>query len=177
MKEIEVKILDIDKKKVVEKLKALGAKKTFDGEVHGYFFDFPDSCIRKAKDTLRLRKVGDKSFLTFKKYVNNRGAKVREEFEVEVADFEAAKKILESVGLSAWMDVRKHRSSYALGGVHFELDKHADQYIFVPEFLEIEAKDAATVRRYAGLLGYGKKDLRPWTIIEVAKHYGLRDKK
>jgi adenylate cyclase class 2 len=171
MKEIEVKILDIDRKKIVKRLLELGAKKTFDGEIHGFFFDFRDSSIMKAKDTLRLRKLGDKSFLTFKKYVNNRGAKVREEFEFEVSDFDDAKKILESVGLSAWMEVRKHRTSYVIGEVHFELDKHSDQYGFVPEFMEIEAKDVATLRRYAGLLGYGRKDLRPWTIIEVAKHY------
>jgi adenylate cyclase class 2 len=171
MKEIEVKILDIDRKKVVKKLLSLGAKKTFDGEIHGFFFDFPDSSVRKAKDTLRLRKVGDRSFLTFKKYVNNRGAKVREEFEFEVNDFSRAKKILESVGLTPWMEVRKRRTSYVIGGVHFELDKHTDLYSFVPEFLEIEAKDVSTLRRYAYLLGYGRKDLRPWTIIEVAKHY------
>ena len=171
MDEIEVKILDINRKKVEERLVSLGAEKVFDGLIHGYFYDSPDSRVRRNKDTFRLRMVGDKSFITLKKFVSDEGAKIRREYEVEVSDFDSAKSIIEGLGFSAWMEMRKRRTSYVLGDVHFELDKHIDQYSFVPEFLEIESKDVGTLYKYVGLLGYGKEDCRPWTIVEVARHY------
>ena len=55
MKEIEVKILGIDRRKVEQTLTGLGAEKVFDGEIQTFFFDFKDGRIIKAKDVLRLR--------------------------------------------------------------------------------------------------------------------------
>ncbi len=40
MKEIEVKVLNVDKQKIEEILTQLGAKQTFDDEITTYFFDF-----------------------------------------------------------------------------------------------------------------------------------------
>jgi adenylate cyclase class 2 len=171
MDEIEVKILEIDRKEVEKKLKALGAKKAFDGEISGVFYDYGDGSIRRAKDTMRLRKVGAKAFITYKKYVENARAKIRREYETEVSDYENARSILESLGLREWMSMRKRRTTYELPGVHFELDRHIDQYSYVPEFLEIEAKDVETLYQYVAALGYRKSDCKPWTIVEIAEHY------
>ena len=61
MKELEVKILEVNRKKVEEILASCGAKKIFDGDIQTLFFDFKDGTIIKAKDVLRLRKEQDKS--------------------------------------------------------------------------------------------------------------------
>jgi adenylate cyclase class 2 len=174
MEEIEIKILEIDRKAVEKKLSALGAKKSFDGEILGIFYDYADGSVRKAKDTMRLRKVGDRAFITYKRFVENKRAKIRREYETEVSDYESAKSILESLGLKEWMSMRKRRTTYELPGVHFELDRHTDQYSYVPEFLEIEAKDLDTLYRYVKVLGYKKEDCRPWTIVEIAEHYAKK---
>ncbi len=174
MEEIEVKVLGIDRKRVEEKLLALGAKKVFDGEVYGIFYDYSDGSVRKAKDTMRLRKVGDRAYLTYKKFVENDRAKIRSEYETEVSDYEEARKILKSLGLAEWMSMRKRRTSYELLGTHFELDKHVDQYSYVPEFLEIEAKDLDTLYKYVKALGYEKAECRPWTIVELAQYYSKK---
>ena len=171
MEEIEVKILDIDRAGIEKKLVAMGAKKTFEGEIFGLFYDYGDGSIRKAKDTMRLRKVGDRSFLTYKRFLEDKRAKIRKEYETEVSDFECARKILESLGLSPWMEMRKTRTTYELPGAHFELDRHTDQYSYVPDFLEIEAKDVHTLYKYVDLLGYEKADCHPWTIVEIAGYY------
>ncbi|MBN2458045.1 CYTH domain-containing protein [Candidatus Woesearchaeota archaeon] len=176
MKEIEVKILDINRKEVVEKLISLGAKKIFDGEIYALFFDFPDKTGKKntdnpernSKKTIRLRKMGDKVFLTIKEPIEHDAVKIREEHEVEVSDFEKTRKILESLGLSEWLTMKKHRTSYLVEDVHFELDKHHDQYEYVPEFLEIEARDIDTLYRYVELLGFKREDCKPWTILDIA---------
>jgi adenylate cyclase class 2 len=171
MEEIEVKILGVDRKKVEEKLVSMGARKTFDGEICAVFYDYADNSIRDAKDTMRLRKVGDRAYVTYKKFVENERAKIRREYESEVVDYEAVRNILKSLGLVEWMDMRKRRTSYELPGVHFELDKHIDQYSYVPEFLEIEAKDLDTLYKYVEALGYMREECRPWTIVEISQYY------
>ncbi|MBN2250833.1 MAG: class IV adenylate cyclase [Candidatus Altiarchaeota archaeon] len=171
MDEFEVKILGIDRKVVEDKLVSLGARKVFDGVVHALFLDHCDGRIGKAGDVLRLRKVGDRSFLTYKRFVSHDSVKVREEHEVEVSDHDEAKSILEALDFTVSLEMRKQRTSYEISGVRFELDRYVDQYSFVPEFLEIEAKDEDTLYRYAELLGFRRGDCRPWTIIEIAEYY------
>ncbi len=174
MREIEIKILDIDRKKTAEKLVSLGAKKVFDGEIYAIYYDSTDNSIRKNGGMLRLRKEGGKAVITFKKDIVDTEAKVREEKETRVSDFDTMRIILESAGFSAWMEMKKDRTTYELEGVHFELDKYHDEYEYIPEFLEIEGTDIKTVYRSAGLLGFTKEDCRPWDAIEVAEYYSGR---
>ncbi len=175
MKEIEVKILGIDKKDIESKLLKLGAKKIFDGKIHALNFDFKDNSIRKEKNTLRLRKLGPKNFLTFKKNISNEKAKIKEETEFEVSDFQQTKKVLESVGLQVYRELKKHRTSYGLEGARFELDLYEEKYKFVPCFLEIEAKDVETLYKFAKILGFSETACKPWTTSDVIKYY--QDKK
>ncbi|MGE5892665.1 MAG: class IV adenylate cyclase [bacterium] len=171
MEEIEVKIIGIDRRRVEEKLVTLGAKKIFDGEMHATYYDFPDKALGKAQDLLRLRKEGDKSVLVFKKFVHNEGAKVRREYEVSVSDFNTMQSILEGLGFSPWLVMRKHRVIYQLQNAHVDLDKYHDEYDFIPDFLEIEAPDIETIHQCARLLGFGIEDCKPWTAVELAEHY------
>lgn len=171
MQEIEVKILDVDREHIEKMLRSLGAKKIFDDEITTILYDFAGGLIKKAKDLIRLRKIGNKSILTFKKYIKHPQIKVREEYEVEVSNFETMHTILNALGLNQELQVKKHRISYILGDVHFDLDRHLDDYGYIPEFLEIEAKNEETVYRYATLLGYTKDQCKPWGFPEVADYY------
>ena len=171
MKEIEVKILDIDRKQTEKTVVSLGAKKVFNDVITTIFFDFSDASIKTAKNLLRLRKVGTKSFLTFKKFIEHAQMKVRQEFEVEVSDFDTIQTILSSLGLHPEQQIKKQRVSYQLDDVRFEFDRHLDEYAFIPEFLEIEAKNEETVFRYVNLLGYTKAQCKPWGFFEVAEYY------
>ena len=174
MKEIEVKILDISRKEIESKLISLGAKKILDNEINAVFFDFKDGSIRNNKKTIRLRQEGSKTFLTFKEAAeknNNSNAKIREEHQVEVSDFYITKILLESLGLSERLVLKKHRTSYQLENVHFEIDKHLGKYGFIPEFMEIEAEDINLIYKYAQLLGFTKEDCKPWSLSDLEKHY------
>ncbi len=123
MRETEIKILEIDRDKVEKRLRTLGARKVFDGEIHALYYDDPAGSIRKRKGTLRLRKEGPKAVLTYKSHVGDRGAKIRDEKEVHVSDFGTARSILESLGFSPWLEMKKHRTSFRLRGCHFEFDR------------------------------------------------------
>lgn len=170
MREIEVKILDINRQKIEQKLLHLGAKKIFEGEIYALFFTKDDTPVEEDIHTIRLRKMGEKAFLTVKKKINHPIAKVREEHEVEVSSFPETKKILEVLGFNLCKQMRKKRTSYALNKVHFEIDKHTDEYSYVPEYLEIEAPDLSTLYEYVTLLGYSKQDCKPWTILDIAEY-------
>jgi adenylate cyclase, class 2 len=171
MKEIEAKILQVNGKKIEEVLVSLGASKVFDGEIQTFFFDFKDNSIIKARNVLRIRKEEEKTELTYKKVSVTKGAKVAEEYSVEVSDFETTKKILESLGLEATENMRKHRISYLLNNTRFDIDHHLDRYSFIPEFLEIEAESEEAIHRYAGLLGFKHDDCLPWSTNELIKYY------
>ena len=173
-KEIEIKILGIDRSSLVERLISLGAEKVFDDEIHALYYDFPDNSIRRKGCTLRLRREGEKSVFTLKKDLESTEAKIREEHEIEVSDFAGMKRLLETLGMNAWLDMKKHRTSYKLKGVRFEIDAYHDAYSYIPQFLEIEGHDIETIYAYAELLGFKKNDCKPWDILQVAAYYSGR---
>ncbi|MDD4878336.1 MAG: class IV adenylate cyclase [Candidatus Nanoarchaeia archaeon] len=177
MDEVEVKVLDVDRNALVKKLLSLGATKYFEGEIHAVSFDYPDNSIKKAKRTLRLRTKGDKTYLTLKNPIDNPDIKIREEIELEVSDFAAMKKILESLNLKQWRDVKKTRISYKLKDALFEFDKYHGEFEYIPEFVEIEVMatdDKEAIKKiyeYTAILGIKKEQCLPWTLNELTKHY------
>jgi predicted adenylyl cyclase CyaB len=171
MKELEVKILEINKVKVQQTLKDLGARKIFDGEIKTLFFDFKDGRLYKAKSVLRLRKEIDKTELTFKKVFSTHIAKQAKEFSVEVSSIERAQQILQQLGLCLNEDMTKHRISYELGNSRFDIDRYLGVYSFIPEFLEIEADNIDIVHNNAELLGFKAKDCLPWSTEQLIQHY------
>ncbi|MEK6857459.1 MAG: class IV adenylate cyclase [Nanoarchaeota archaeon] len=168
MNEIEVKILDIDKNKVIEKLESLGAKKEYEGKVNAIFFDFPDKKLAKDDSFLRLRNKEKFAELTLKKKVSKSEAKVMEETEITCDDFENAKKILSFLGLvESKSKANKYRISYSLDNVHFEIDSLEA----FPTYLEIEAPNLEKLKSAVEKLGFSMKDAKPWSMKDVKEYY------
>jgi predicted adenylyl cyclase CyaB len=173
MKEVEVKILEVDRRKIETKLTGLGAKRIFDGGVQTLFLDFEDGRIVKEKNLLRLRKEEDKAELTFKKVQVTAAAKVADEYSVEVSSLEITRRILENLGLLVTESMRKHRVSYVLDDARFDFDLYLGDYAYIPEFMEIEAKNEEIVHRYAELLGFNAKDCLPWSTNDLIRYYAV----
>lgn len=171
MKEIEVKILNINRQKIEETLKRLGAKKVFDDEVSAFFYDFKDGSVGKSHSVIRLRKEGALTMLTFKKVISKQDAKIAEESSVEVSDFFQMQKILENLGLSKTGRSQKHRISYQLEAVHFDIDRYLGQHSYIPEFMEIEAQSIQLIHKWAELLGFKPQDCLPWSINDLIKYF------
>lgn len=152
MKEIEQKILGIDKKKLIAAIQKLQPKPqlVFEGLVAIKYFDFPDSRIRKKHDLLRLREIrpkGGKPFseLVYKTYICVRdNCKYLDETEFrfdEPSSFATAIKFLQKLGLKQTMYYEKKRTLYRWGNISFEIDEHPK----IPAFLEIEAPSPAAI--------------------------------
>jgi predicted adenylyl cyclase CyaB len=177
MKELEVKILEVNRIKIEETLTSLGAKKVFDGDIQTLFFDFKDDAIIKAKNVLRLRKEQDKTELTYKKVHITETAKLAEEYSVDVSNLETMKKILENIGLSITESMQKHRVSYAIDHTRFDIDRYVGNYRYIPELLEIESENIDLIHKYAALLGFQAKDCLPWSTDELIRHYSINKEK
>jgi adenylate cyclase class 2 len=173
MNEIEVKILEINRNKVIETLSRLSAKKIFDSEIQTIFFDFNDGRIVKSKDVLRLRKEQDKTELTYKKVLATKSTKQAEETSVEVSNIETMKTILQNLGLIIVENMLKHRISYKIDNVRFDIDRYLGSYDFVPEFMEIEGEENE-IKKYAELLGFKPKDCLPWSTYDIIQYYSKK---
>jgi len=171
MREIEAKILEINRKKVEDTLTKMGAEKVFDGKMETFFYDFKDGSIVKAKNVLRLRKEKDEVILTYKKVAETQEAKIAEEYSVVVSDPVVMQKILESLGLVLIENMQKWRISYELEGTHFDIDRYLGKYGYVPEFLEIEAESTDAIHENAKKLGFKAEDCLPWSTVQVIEYY------
>ncbi len=167
MKEIEVKILEINVEEVEEKLKKMGAEKVFEGEVISIYFDFSDKLLEKEDKILRLRQKEDKVILTYKELISQDEAKIMDEYELKVNDFSSMKRIFKSIGLFPLYEFKKKRTTYELNQIHFEIDKYHD----VPAFLEIEAPDLDTIDKMVSELGFSKEKVNSYSIKDVLKYY------
>ena len=177
MQEIEVKILEVDRKKIEAILIGLRAEKVFDGDIQTLFFDFQDGRIVSARNVLRLRKEQDKVELTYKKVRFTQTTKTAEETSVDVSNLEAMRKILENLGLFIRESMEKHRVSYTLGDARFDIDRYFGNYGFIPEFMEIEAENAESIYKNAELLGFKKEECLPWSTVELIQHYSRKQSK
>ena len=169
--EVEVKVLEINKADVEARLSALGAKKVFDGTIHALYYDLPDRRLQRSGLTLRIRTEGQKAMLTLKLDVANAAAKERRELQTEIGDISVMRQILETMGFSAWLVMKKRRASYKLPDVQVEIDRYVDDFSYIPEFLEIEGRDTHAVYHAARALGFSTDDCKPWDAVELAAYY------
>lgn len=170
MDEIEVKILEVNKEEIIKKLESLGAEKHFEGILEALFFDSKEK-LRNSGEVFRLRREGDKIFMTHKKKIDISKAKVMDETEVEVSNFDEAKKIIEGLGFKVFRTLKKKRVSYKLGDVKFELDEYLDEHSFVPLFLEVEASNLDILKENVEKLGFSMENCKPWSTKDLIEHY------
>lgn len=170
MKEIEVKILEINPEEIKKKLLDLGAKRIGENKFAATIFDFEDGRIRKRGELLRLRKIGDKVELTYKsKEYKESDFKTAEEFETTVTDFNDMLKIFEKLGLKQTMYYEKIRESFKLNNAKIEIDT----YPKIPTFIEIEAPTEEEVEKTVKILGFDMKNTTKKVLPEVAKLYNV----
>jgi len=130
-------------------MKTLGAKvdrlRHFEANV---LYDFPDGRLAKRDEALRLRRVSDSAWLTWKGPQHGSGRiKRRRELESLLDDGDAVEGILEAIGLVEAFRYEKYRSSYRLAEAVLTLDETP-----MGVFLEIEAVPER-ITELAGLLG------------------------
>ena len=107
---------------ITQKLVELGA--TFEKEVFEVNYQHRGGDMDERGATLRLRKIGDFTLLTYKERVaSENGAKTKMEFETNVSDVDAAEAIIERLGYRLTAVYEKRRKYWRLDDVEVVLDE------------------------------------------------------
>lgn len=175
MLEKEIKILEINKEEIVEKLLEMWAEKTFEGFVHDIYYDFPDDAPKNKMEAngrmFRLRQKGEEHIYTIKnkrkKIKKKEGVVAKDEHETPISNIESFAKVLEKYGMNKIREKKKHRVSYALDGMEFDFDIYEN----IPEFLEIEGPDGDTIQSWVKKLGLEEYEQMLWGSRKIFKHY------
>lgn len=174
MREVEVKILDINVEEIKKKLLELGAKKIFDGKIHYKTFDFSDNFLRNKRQHLRVRKMGDKVEVTHKGTPEQvDGFKIRREIETHVEDFDAMCEIFEKLGMSRVYEAEKLRQTYKLENAKIEFDT----YPGIKTYLEIETSDEKELMKTVQALGFTMDQTRAIGAQDLLKEKGIDTQK
>jgi len=115
-------------------------------------YDTPQGVLSARLAVLRLRRDGERSFVTFKSPLPHPTMKLREEIETTIGDASVGARVLEELGLRPWFRYEKYREEFALEGVVIAIDETP-----VGTFVEIEGTDQG-ITAAAIALGRGPAD-------------------
>ncbi len=150
-KEIEIKF-KIDKpdfiRKILRNRKAKFVGKAFEKTLR---FDSPDKILEKKNQFLRIR-TGFRNVITFKRKIENKQFKEREEIELEIASPQQMKLILENLGFIRILIMEKYREKWRLSNAEIVIDK-----LPMGTFVEIEGEEK-TIKEIVRILGLNFKD-------------------
>jgi len=175
MREIEVKVLNIDKDEIENKLKNLGAVLLKDEEQTNIRFDTEDNFLKKTyygylriRITKNLLNGNIKNTLTFKRSISRDKLRVNEETETEISNYEETIKILQFLGYTKKRPGYKHRKSYIYENIIFEIDTW-DKDTYPKPYLEIEMSSENELERAIELLQLDRNQITTKSIDELRK--------
>lgn len=160
--EYELRVLEIDREKIIKKLEMLGANKIKDVHMKRYVYDF--NPVEKHR-YIRVRTDGITSTLTIK-HVKSDTIDGTEELEITVDDFEKTNEVLNQLGYKPKGFQESYRLEYELDGVIFDIDR----WPLIPEFMEIEGKSPQAVFDMVNKLELPKSKVIASGAYE---HYGI----
>ncbi len=147
-KEIEERVLEVDKEKLIKKLKKLNATFVGDWFQKRYVYDF--NPVRE-NEWIRLRDTGKSITLTYKNVEENSidGTK---ELEIEVSSFEDTNEMLNILGYKKRAYQENKRIRYILNDVEIDIDS----WPLIPTYVEFEGKNIKSIKEVEELLEIDK---------------------
>jgi len=164
MKEIELKFFNISINTIKSKIEKLWARFDYEAHIEDYAFIKEDFSVREtSKPNLRVRKIDDKTFITYKSPSINPKVTEKEEVEFEASDFETALYFFEKLGYKKIFGLKKIRTHYKLWNIHFEFDTLSN----IPTYLEIETQTEKDMYDICKKLNLNISLWKKWSIAEI----------
>ena len=148
--EVEVRILNIDKEDLINKLEKLGAKFIGDWLQIRYVYDFKP--IDKNR-WIRLRTNGIETTLTIKE-IHDKTINGTRELEIKVDPIETTHLILEKLGYKRRSIQENKRIRYILNDVEIDIDT----WPYLNTYVEFEGNSEEEIIKVMELLGYKYED-------------------
>lgn len=140
--EIEARFLDIDKQKLLERLRELGALDK--NEVLLSEIIFYDKDKNWQDRFVRLRSSGESTTLTYKQN-KEQTIDSAQEIEFNLPSMGLGQQFLEGVGLVAFRHQEKKRHTFVLDGVTIDIDSWPQ----IPTYVELEGPSEADIKAVA----------------------------
>jgi len=174
MKEVEIKVRNINKSEIIKKIEKLGGKKIFTGRVIDYRFDTPNRDLSRQGKALRIRQKGRYFYLNLKgKKKSVQNIIGREELSVKLNNFKIMYKILNELGYIKIFELNKYRTEYRFNSITFDID----EYLGMAPILEIESNSYDKVEDYMKQLDIQEKNTGRVYIREILAAKKRYDKK
>jgi adenylate cyclase class 2 len=180
MLEVEVKYAGADFVAVERRLRQWGAAEDAPRHDADHYFNAPDRDFAATDEALRLRRIGERNFVTYKAPKCDAQTKTRTEIEVALAPGDAAaadfSHLLAHLGYRPVAVVRKARRLFHLRRDGFDLEVTLDDVEGVGRFAELEIQapeeqlDAARdiLLRTAADLGLSASERRSYLELLLA---------
>ncbi len=180
-KELEVKILDIDKEEMEQKLKAVGTnflKKEYQTNI---LFDTKDKKIEKDLNSyLRIRETqnldtGEKQcILTLKENITKDGIRENIEANTFISNKKTLTYILNQLGYEVFEEGQKERISYKYKDIRFDIDTW-DKKTYPYPYMEIEVKNKDDLQKAIQLLNINPKQITTKSIVDLKMELRCRN--
>jgi adenylate cyclase class 2 len=160
--ELEVKFYLTKRQEMEAKLDALGKLSTPRVHELNLRLDTAELSLLSSGRLLRLRQDA-RARVTYKGPGSELGgARLRQELEFTVSDFNTALKLFEALGYQVYLMYEKYRTTYRLGELEVVLDEMPSG-----DFLEIEGPDGESIHAAARQLGldWERRILDSYTVL------------
>jgi len=164
-KELKFKLSNIDP--IIKKIKELGFEELGENEQEDIYFDSIDNKLLKEGKALRIRKEGNRFYLTFKSKALSRKPKIRKEINIELNETQVIKlkEILKSLGYNEVLKIIKKRREFKRKDFRIAIDKVEGLGVF----LEIEYENEIEMRELLHNFGLEIEDAIEQTYPEMLK--------
>jgi adenylate cyclase class 2 len=133
-REVEIKARVNDLEGLARKVERIGGKFVREVTQEDLYFRRPSRDLKKRDEVLRLRREGENYTLTFKGRRVGKDAKVRDELEVKVSDYNKMIELLQSLEFEKSFIIKKRRKEFIFDNVIIALDSVKG----LGKFVEIE---------------------------------------
>lgn len=164
--ELEVKILEIDWESLKEKLNSAWGIISFLWNLKNHFFK------NNEGKKLRIREVWNRFIMTYKDRLETASIMYNEEYEVSFNKLEPMIDILKRIWFVKYWESSKYRISYTFDWIHFDFDTME----WIPEFVEVEANDFESLKKWVEFLWFSMDDTVSLTERQIKEHYNIPTK-
>lgn len=175
MREVEVKVLHIDKDDIEKRLIDLGAKLIKKEKQINIRFDNKNQDIKNNYGGyMRVRETEDLITgnivytMTLKKNISKDNVRINEEKEVIISDIDETMSILEALGYKRKTPGKKNRTSYIYEDLLFEIDEW-EKRIYPYTYMEIEGPSKDRIFYAIELLEIDRKNVTSQSLDDLVK--------
>jgi adenylate cyclase, class 2 len=165
--EFETKVLNIDTKEILSRLRAIGASEQAEFLSKRYVYDLGTDAV----EWIRLRQQGTKSPTLTYKYKQKDNLLIGQtiEIEVEVSDFAKTAEIMNKLNFKEVFYQENKSHIFTLDDLEFSIDT----WPMLPTYLEVEAQSVDRVQDGLELLGLKGKDIGDKDIKLMYQELGI----